>query len=134
MTDWQEGFNKARQGALPPAYVDPSMAVYQAGQAQNRRDEVPLPPRQRWKISEYFGALIGTPIVVAVIVGGVALLQGGDYVRWGLTSGGGVFAVILVLGLLSLAVRAFVIVAPLLFLGAAALYLLGRIGVGPGLP
>jgi hypothetical protein len=110
------------------------MMGYQAGLEQNRRDEGPRPPRQSWKVSEYFGALFGVPIVVAVIAGVVALVAGGDYVQWGLRSGVAVFGVILVIGLFVLAVRVLIVVAPLLFLAAVALYLLDRIGVGPGLP
>ena len=134
MTDFEKGRIRSQQGGLPPPIGDPTSLGYMIEEGNKRRDREPQAPRQRWEVSEYFGALLGTPIVVAVIVGVVALLQEGDYVRWGLISGGAVFAVILVLGLLSVAIRALVVVAPLLILGAAALYLLDRIGVGPGLP
>jgi hypothetical protein len=110
------------------------MGGYIAGQEQARRDAEPLPPRQQWKTSEYFGALIGAPIVVGVIAGVWSLLAGGDYVQWALRSGGAVFGIILVIGLLHLAVRLLVVLAPLVGLVALALYVLDRMGIGPGLP
>lgn len=134
MSDWLKGNISAKQGGLPPPVGDPTWAGYYAGKEEERRDREPLPPRRPWKISEYFGALIGAPIVVGVIAGVWSLLAGGDYVQWALRSGGAVFGIILVIGVFVVAVRLLVVLAPLVGLVALALYLLDRMGIGPGLP
>jgi hypothetical protein len=133
--DSQDAFNKGRTGTGYLSPTDPNYAAWLRGRNelddQYRQQREPGEPGT---VGEYFGALFGAPIGIALIVGVVTLLAGGDYVQWALAAGGATFVVILAFGLIFVAVRLLIVVGPLALLVAVALYLLERIGVGPGLP
>jgi hypothetical protein len=82
----------------------------------------------------YLEVLFGAPIGIGVIAGVVALLVGGNFVMAALIAAGVTFAVVLLLGVFVVAVRALIAFAPLLIIVAIVVYVLHRwLGLGPGL-
>jgi hypothetical protein len=142
--DSLKAYQDGQSGINQPGYTDPNWSSWKQGEAQSERDQVPrVPraPREPLNVSEYFGALVGLPIAVGLVAGVAALLSDADYTQWALMSGLAAFGVVLAVGLLWLAIRLLLVsvvlvvaLAPVALIVALGLYLLDRVGIGPGLP
>lgn len=138
--DYQRGYQQGYGGTsrVDPAPGDPAYQGFVDGRNDRIAEEqsfdgsyAPAPaPAEPVSIGDYFYALIGLPIFCGLVAGVVALVVGGDYQQAALITAGITFALVVAYGVILVAAR----LLPLLIGVAIALYVLERIGVGPGLP